>query len=230
MPPDPFDKHWHVHVDEKTYGPYTGHDIRRLVEQRKIVESDLVYSDDGSHWIEAQNDPILGTLFRTPDKRSFRSNYLAKVLRPGEKILAERKLHWIIYFPVIAWLALGIIAWFSTGTILAVYFGIVAPAAGAWTFALFGCIALLKAPAIWLKRRATEIAVTDRRVIYKTGLIRRHTTEMNMDKVESVLVDQSVIGRFLNYGTIHIRGTGIGIENLHYISSPISFRNTVLAK
>jgi hypothetical protein len=140
MPPDPFDKHWHVHVDDKTYGPYTGHDIRRLVTQGKIVESDLVYSDGGSQWVEAQADPILKTLFIksdikiNSDIKPFRSDYLAKVLRPGEKVLAERRLHWIIYFPIIAWLAVGIIAWWSTGTILAVFFGIVAPAAGAWTF------------------------------------------------------------------------------------------------
>src|SRR5262249_5051227 len=123
----------------------------------------------------------------------------------------------------IAWLLAGLVAALicrANGSDFGVGFSVTA-----------GCILVLAtAGDKWLVRRTTEIAVTDRRVIYKTGLIRRHTTEMNMDKVESVLVDQSVIGRLLNYGTIHVRGTGVGIENLHYISSPISFRNTVLAK
>jgi hypothetical protein len=44
--------------------------------------------------------------------------------------------------------------------------------------------------------------------------IRRHTAEMNMDKVESVTVTQSILGRMLDYGTIHVRGTGVGIEHL----------------
>ena len=43
----------------------------------------------------------------------------------------------------------------------------------------------------WFKRWTTEIAVTDKRIIYKTGFIKRHTEEMNMDKVASVDVDQS---------------------------------------
>ena len=50
--------------------------------------------------------------------------------------------------------------------------------------------------------------MTDRRIIYKRGFISRHTEEMNMDKVASVDVDQSILGRILDYGTIHVIGTG----------------------
>ena len=67
----------------------------------------------------------------------------------------------------------------------------------------------------------TEIAVTNRRVIYKTGLIRRQTNEMNMDKVESVQIDQSILGRMLDYGNVTILGTGEGFETLRTIASPI---------
>jgi uncharacterized membrane protein YdbT with pleckstrin-like domain len=66
-------------------------------------------------------------------------------------------------------------------------------------------------------------------VIYKCGFIRRHTIEMNMDKIESVDVDQSIVGRILDYGTITVRGTGTGIEPLYRIDSPIAFRNFVTA-
>jgi uncharacterized membrane protein YdbT with pleckstrin-like domain len=93
--------------------------------------------------------------------------------------------------------------------------------------ALVGLISLIHA---WFVRWTTEIAVTDRRVIYKKGFIRRRTIEMNMDKIESVDVDQSVLGRMLNYGTITIRGTGTGIEPLDKIESPIEFRNFVTAR
>ena len=58
----------------------------------------------------------------------------------------------------------------------------------------------------------TELSVTNHRVIYKTGFIRRHTVEMNMDKVETVNVDQTILGRILGYGTIHVLGTGQGIR------------------
>jgi uncharacterized membrane protein YdbT with pleckstrin-like domain len=66
--------------------------------------------------------------------------------------------------------------------------------------------------------------------VYKRGFIPRHTVEMNMDKVESVDVDQSILGRMLNYGDITIRGTGLGIEPLHNIDEPLEFRNQVTAR
>jgi uncharacterized membrane protein YdbT with pleckstrin-like domain len=50
----------------------------------------------------------------------------------------------------------------------------------------------------WFRWWITEIAVTNRRVIYKKGFIRRRTNEMNMDKVESMQVDQSILGRMLD--------------------------------
>ena len=82
----------------------------------------------------------------------------------------------------------------------------------------------------WFRRWTTEIDVTDRRVVYKRGFIRRHTVEMNMDKIESVDVDQSFWGRLLDYGDIIIRGTGVGIEPLHSIGAPLAFRNQVTAR
>ena len=56
------------------------------------------------------------------------------------------------------------------------------------------------------------------------------TIEMHLDKVESIDVDQSIMGRILNYGTIIIRGVGVGIEPLPNIDSPIAFRNHVTAE
>jgi uncharacterized membrane protein YdbT with pleckstrin-like domain len=79
----------------------------------------------------------------------------------------------------------------------------------------------------WFKRWTTEIAVTNRRVISKTGFISRKTNEMQMDKVESVEVDQSVLGRILNYGTVTVRGTGTGLEPLASVDSPIELRNHI---
>ena len=66
----------------------------------------------------------------------------------------------------------------------------------------------------WFKLWTTEIDVTDRRIVYKRGLIWRLAVEMNMDKVESVDVDQSVLDRLFDYGDITIRGIGTGPEPL----------------
>jgi uncharacterized membrane protein YdbT with pleckstrin-like domain len=84
--------------------------------------------------------------------------------------------------------------------------------------------------AAWLKRFGTEVAVTDRRMIYKSGLIRRHTVEMNLDKVESVDVDQSLAGRPFGYGTVTIRGTGQAVEPLRDVAEPIQFRTAILVR
>ena len=105
----------------------------------------------------------------------------------------------------------------------------------------FGALFVLSFAHAWFIRWITEIAVTDRRIIYKRGFIYRHTAEMNMDKVASVDVDQSILGRMLDYGTVHVFGIGAGqttdgnnrvrgIEHLHRIASPLALRNAITAK
>ena len=75
-----------------------------------------------------------------------------------------------------------------------------------------------------LDRYADEFAVTNKRVIVKTGLISRRTLEMNLSKIESVNVDQSIMGRILGYGTITIIGTGGTRESFPKIAEPLLFR------
>jgi uncharacterized membrane protein YdbT with pleckstrin-like domain len=92
---------------------------------------------------------------------------------------------------------------------------------------LVGLFAFLRS---WIRKVTTEVSVTNKRVIKKTGLIQRLTAEMNMDKVESVDVDQSILGRLLDYGTIVIRGTGSGLEGLRYIAKPLALRSAIIAR
>jgi uncharacterized membrane protein YdbT with pleckstrin-like domain len=94
----------------------------------------------------------------------------------------------------------------------------------AYALALVAVVLLIRE---WFQWWVTDIAVTNRRVIYKKGLIRRQTNEMNMDKVESVQVKQSILGRMLDYGTVTILGTGEGFETLRTIASPIELRNSI---
>ncbi|HOV31998.1 MAG TPA: PH domain-containing protein [Candidatus Hydrogenedens sp.] len=70
----------------------------------------------------------------------------------------------------------------------------------------------------------SEFAITNKRVIIKEGLISRRTLEMNLNKIESVNVIQSVLGRLLNYGTIVIVGTGGTKEPFSCICDPLTFR------
>ena len=151
-------------------------------------------------------------------------SYVASVLQPGENIRYSTKIHWILYIPGFVLLVLGGAAyWMALQPVSAYRLWI-------WIAGfLFACAAVALFMA-WFKRWTTEIAVTDRRIIYKRGFIRRHTIEMHLDKVESIDVDQSIMGRILNYGDILIRGVGVGIEPLTNIDSPIAFRNHVTAE
>jgi uncharacterized membrane protein YdbT with pleckstrin-like domain len=147
--------------------------------------------------------------------------YIDHILQPGETLAYTTTLHWIVYLPAI-------------GLWLLAFISLTAGGAAGPVAILVALVCVLTGLALafgaWFRRWTTEIDVTDRRIIYKRGFIRRHTVEMNMDKVESVDVDQSILGRMLDYGDIIIRGTGIGIEPLHNIGAPLEFRNKVTAR
>jgi uncharacterized membrane protein YdbT with pleckstrin-like domain len=149
------------------------------------------------------------------------------VLQPGETIRGVTSVSWVGYIPglvlwIIAILLLFFIAPWSQGSAAIALAGWVGVAAAF----VVGAVLLIKH---WWHRWTTEVAVTDRRVIYKTGFIKRRTVEMHMDKVESVDVDQTILGRILDYGDITIRGTGETLETLPMIDHPLEFRNHVTA-
>ncbi len=88
-----------------------------------------------------------------------------------------------------------------------------------------GLIFLIKA---WIRYRTTELAVTTRRVIVKTGLIRRSTVEININKVESIQVDQDILGRMFNHGTLIMAGAGTPQAPISGISDPMAFRRAFI--
>jgi uncharacterized membrane protein YdbT with pleckstrin-like domain len=88
-----------------------------------------------------------------------------------------------------------------------------------------GLIFLIKA---WIRYRTTELAVTTRRVIVKTGLIRRSTVEININKVESIQVDQDILGRMFNHGTLIMSGAGSPQAPISGISDPMAFRRAFI--
>ncbi|UYZ74497.1 PH domain-containing protein [Moraxella bovis] len=77
----------------------------------------------------------------------------------------------------------------------------------------------------YLRVTSTELALTTKRVMAKTGVISRDTVELRLEKVEGLYVQQSVFGRIFNYGTIVVSGTGGLKTPIPFISDPIYFRN-----
>ena|SRR5712691_2797085 len=152
-------------------------------------------------------------------------SYVKEVLQPDESVLVVSTIHWAIYLPGLVLVVPGLVGlgygaraddairdiiWVLSAVLLAA-----------------GFLSLFRA---WFRRWTTEIAVTNRRVIYKRGFIRRYTVEMHMDKVESIDVDQTVLGRLLDYGDVIVRGTGASFEPLPMVQAPIKLRNAVTAK
>jgi uncharacterized membrane protein YdbT with pleckstrin-like domain len=151
-------------------------------------------------------------------------SYAKSVLQPGETVVATGHLHWVIYWPAMLCLLVAVVLLLlnpASSTLTTLING---------TAAAFGALFVAFFAHAWFKKWITEFAVTNKRVIYKRGFIWRQTAEMNMDKVEAVDVTQSIPGRLLDYGTIHVKGTGAGIEHLHRIASPIELRNAIIAK
>jgi uncharacterized membrane protein YdbT with pleckstrin-like domain len=149
--------------------------------------------------------------------------YVDRVLQEGERVLYVAHISRVLYLPAfLLWVVAGALIFFvPTPSEIRIFVVI----AAVLIFGL-GVLSFLRA---WFHRVTTEIAVTDRRVIYKRGLIRRYTVEMHMDKVESVDVDQSVWGRLLNYGDVIVHGTGVGLEPLTMIDHPLELRNHITA-
>ncbi len=153
-------------------------------------------------------------------------SYVQKVLQPGENVVFTGTIHWLVYLTAILFVLLaGIVMAAQTA------YGTVDTQSPASLLAgAAGLIAVLSFIRAWFQRFTTEIAVTDKRVIFKEGFIRRSTTEMNMGRVESVEVDQSILGRIFNYGDITVRGTGAGLQPMRMIGKPIAFRNAVIVQ
>ena len=134
--------------------------------------------------------------------------YAEKVLQAGERIVYRAHLHWIAYLSGILLIVAAVILALAAVAPLgeALRLGLIVAA----LIALFlGLFQLLR---VWFVVSNTEIIVTNRRLIYKTGFIARDTVEMNLDKVESVLVEQSLAGRLLGFGRVIVRGAGAGLE------------------
>ena len=129
--------------------------------------------------------------------------YIDEILQPGERVLYSTNEHWMFFLPAIAaWIVAVafLVLWrFVTGDALMLFCLALA--------AVAGLAALYWTATAWFHRWTTETDVTNMRVVHKTGFIKRRTFEISLDKVESVDVNQSILGRLMNYGDITIQGS-----------------------
>lgn len=156
-------------------------------------------------------------------------SYVEKHLMEGETVVYASRLHWIVLTgPVLLGLLLGL-----PGLALLLLAGTHAGDARAATEAMVAGGVILSAVALIivvrgvLERSATEMAVTNKRVVAKVGIAARRTVELILSRVESIGVEETVMGRMLGYGTVIVRGTGGTPESFEKIAHPLEFRTQV---
>ena len=161
--------------------------------------------------------------------------YVDRNLVPGETLLYQTRHHWVVLLvPTIIALALGapgvaLLVWSVENRETGVTLG--SSTISPQGLAITGAVLLFLALVIFFygiaKRNATEMAVTNKRVLIKTGMASRRTLDMMLTTVESIGVEETVLGRMLGYGTVIVRGTGGTPETFFVIAHPQDFRKNV---
>jgi uncharacterized membrane protein YdbT with pleckstrin-like domain len=145
-------------------------------------------------------------------------SYIDRHLLPGEVVTYRTRLHWKIFVvPVLVSLgmvALTLWALSANRRVLAI-----PPVA----------VALILLLAAWIRRRSSEFAVTNKRVIIKLGVTTTRSMELLLSKIEGITVSQSLAGRIFGFGEIVVTGSGGTQEPFDNIQSPLDFRQAVQA-
>jgi membrane protein YdbS with pleckstrin-like domain len=238
-----------IHHDGREIGPYSESEVRSRLISGAINSSDLAWHEGASDWAPLSSfaqftsaprqippplpfsdragsltPPSPPSASRIPpsapalDPKSLGS-YTAATLQSDERPLHKTTLHWmVLVVPILA----AVFSLIIIGPI-----GMIASWKGqSWIWLLLVIPVAIVAFAT-LAVKTSELVITDRRVLIKVGFIQRQTFEMFISKIESVAVTQGMLGRFFNYGTVEIRGTGGSSESFATIVAPLQFRDAI---
>ena len=141
--------------------------------------------------------------------------YIEDNLMSNEDVVGRAHLHWVVYISGIVWLVVGVL-------LIAI-----AEEGGAVPGGLCMLIGLAAALVAFINQKTSEFGVTNKRVLLKTGLIRRNSFEVLLTKVEGIQVDQGILGRILGYGSVTVTGTGGAKDPFPRIAKSLNFRRIV---
>lgn len=126
--------------------------------------------------------------------------YIDESLSAGEEISTLFHLHWVTRIPLVLWILLGLLT-----------FGIT------WLIAIYE----------FLRLRHVEQGVTNKRVIFKTGIISRKSEEMKLASIETVEIDQGILGRMLGYGNVKVTGRGMSDVLFRAVADPMAVKRQI---
>jgi len=146
--------------------------------------------------------------------------YLNSLLARNERIVLETRQHWSVLIVaalidgILAILIIALALW-QTGVVRALAVLAVLPVAH-----LFVSV---------LNWQYNQYVVTTRRVMEIHGVINKRVSDSSLEKVNDVVLEQSILGRFLNYGTVAIiTGSDIGVNYFKNIAHPVRFKIEML--
>ncbi|MEP6808886.1 MAG: PH domain-containing protein [Chthoniobacterales bacterium] len=236
---------FYVYLNGARRGPFREERLQALLDEGALLPTDLAADSAASEWkpisafrrftpsavekvaesLTIAPGPSEATAVRVPESPPAVAipigPYARATLSPNETPCYQTSLHWFVF------VRFGLLA-------LALFFFAAIPLAigiQALTGSELGRL-ILPLPAVLLLPptiafASSEIVITNRRVLLKTGVIRRQTAEVFLSKVESIAVDQGFLGRMFNFGSVRIRGTGGFEETFDGIAKPLLFRNWV---
>jgi len=240
---------WYIKRDSKIFGPYTSKELRGFATERRLERQDLIARSARGPWARAEKarglfpeqseklgrDELPFVTARTevateinrparhPAEAVVHSSsqklgsYVSATLAKGESVVFQTGLHWAVYIPS------GIVILF--GLMQLVMLGTRKKEEVVATFIASG-IALLSgfllAGLTFLNIRFSEFAVTNRRVVMKTGLIRRKTIDLFLNKVDTVSASEGLIGRLLGYATVRVT-VAVERQKFKNVARPLEF-------
>jgi len=152
------------------------------------------------------------------------SSYIDQSLMTGEKVIYRSHPHWIIFATSMGWLAGAL---FALSALPGYTIGQIKFVGGHPLYLIFTYFAFVGATLTgviaYVIYRTSEYGITNMRVIVKVGFIQRRTLEILLTRIESIQIVQSIPGRFLNYGTIVISGTGGSRDAFRNMPNPMAF-------
>lgn len=140
--------------------------------------------------------------------------FLTTYLQPGEEIMYRARIHIVLFLQPIILLSIGFMCYFDNVRITH-YLGI--------TLLFLGLVSLVQRV---LVKVGSIYAITNKRVIIKTGVISRRTVELVLAKCEGIQVIQSVAGRIFGYGSIVVT-TGGATNCYYYVANPYRFKSAI---
>lgn len=217
-----------VYVNGDKRGPFNDEQLRRMLGEGALRANDLAATQPNAEFkplstfaLAPPVPPIAAAPAPAPPPPDSLGAYARATIADNEQVIYKTSVHWVLFIRyAIATLLLLVFVALPLAYLIQAFL--------TWKIGwLFLPLVLLILVPPTLTFMTSELVVTNRRVLIKTGAISRQTLEMFISKIESVGVDQSFLGRMLDFGTVIIRGTGGSEEPFNTIAHPIRFRNAV---